>query len=241
MFLNESEAALDPAPVEYSQIDLTGDRPVFAQLFEAGRVYALASGHYVRWIKPLIDRMAGLVGLILTIPLMLIIGAAVWVAMGSPILLAQDRVGWQGRVFRLWKFRTMVPDRRTTQLEWVSEERRRTHKSADDPRITPLGRWLRAARLDEVPQFINVVTGDLSLVGPRPEMASVVAQYEPWQHRRHAIKPGLTGLWQISDRGNKLLRECTEMELAYLDEVSFRTDLQIILKTIPAMVRRQGI
>ena len=237
----ESEAAKDAALFQGSQLDLTGEAPVFGPLFDAARIYALPAGPYLRWIKPTLDRVGGLVALILTVPLMVIIGAAIWVAMGSPVIITQDRVGRQGKVFRLWKFRTMAPDRRIYQLEWVGENRRQTHKSAEDPRITPLGRWLRATRLDEIPQFVNVVTGHISLVGPRPEMVSVVGQYEPWQHRRHAVKPGITGLWQISDQGDKLLRECTEMELGYLDQVSISTDLKIILQTIPAMLGRKGI
>ena len=235
----ESEKNL--ALVQGSQLDLTGEAPVFGPLFDAAEIYALPARSYLRWIKPAIDWVGGFIALILTVPLMLIIGIAVWVAMGSPVIIAQDRVGRQGKVFRLWKFRTMAPDRRTDQLEWVGENRRQTHKSAKDPRITPLGRWLRATRLDEIPQFVNVVTGDISLVGPRPEMASVVGQYEPWQHRRHAVKPGITGLWQISDQGEKLLRDCTEMELEYLDKVSLLTDLKIIAQTIPAMFGRKGI
>ncbi|HUP18303.1 MAG TPA: sugar transferase [Acidimicrobiia bacterium] len=245
MVSKESEAALDAALGEISQVDsqvdLTGPSPTFAPLFDVARIYALPARPYLRWIKPTFDRVLGLVALVLAIPLIALIGAVIWVSMGSPVFLAQDRVGLRGKVFRLWKFRTMAPDRRTTQLELLGENRRRTHKSADDPRITTLGRWLRATRLDEIPQLVNVVSGDLSLVGPRPEMVAIVAQYEAWQHRRHAVKPGVTGLWQISDQGDKLLRDCTEMELAYLDQVSLRTDVQILLKTIPAMIKRQGI
>ena len=104
-----------------------------------------------------------------------------------------------------------------------------THKSAADPRITELGRWLRATRLDELPQLINVVRGDLSMVGPRPELVSVVYQeYEPWQHRRHAVKPGLTGMWQVAYWGDKRLHECTEFELQYLEQISIATDLRIL-------------
>ena len=241
MVSKESEAALDVVSLDNSQIDLTGGSPVVAPLFDADKTYALERDLYLHRIKPGIDRVFGLLALLIATPLLAVIAVVVWVAMGSPVLLAQDRVGHQGKVFRLWKFRTMVPDRRTYQMEWVGENRRQTHKSADDPRITPLGRWLRATRLDELPQFVNVVLGDLSLVGPRPEMVSVVAQYEAWQHRRHAVKPGITGLWQISDQGEKLLRDCTEMELVYLDRISLGTDLWIILRTLPAMFRRRGI
>lgn len=239
MATKESDAP--QVAVAGSQIDLIGEKPVVAPLLDAARTYSIPTGSYLRFVKPVLDRIGGLIALVIVSPLLLVIGTAVWVAMDSPVFLAQDRVGRHGKVFRLWKFRTMAPDRRVAQLEWVGEDRRQTHKSADDPRITRLGRWLRATRLDELPQFINVVLGDVSLVGPRPEMVSIVAEYEPWQHRRHAVKPGVTGLWQISDQGDQLLRDCTEMELEYLDTVSFATDLSIILRTLPAMARKAGI
>ena len=234
--IDAAQAALDGV-----YLDITGEIPVVAPLVDASRAFAFPSGIYVSYVKPMIDRVVGLIALVLCVPLYVVIGLAIWVAMDSPVFLAQERVGRRGQVFRLWKFRTMEPDRRTVQLNWVGEDRRKTHKSADDPRITGLGRWLRATRLDEIPQFLNVVLGDLSLVGPRPELLSVVAEYEPWQHRRHAVKPGVTGLWQISDTGDALLRDCTLMELAYLDEVSLKTDLSIIMRTFPAMLRRSGI
>ena len=234
--IDAAQAALDGV-----YLDITGEIPVVAPLVDATRAFAFPSGIYVSYVKPLIDRVVGLIALIFCIPLYVLIGTAIWVAMDSPVFIAQERVGRRGEVFRLWKFRTMEPDRRTVQLNWVGEDRRKTHKSAGDPRITGLGRWLRATRLDEIPQFLNVVMGDISLVGPRPELVSVVAEYEPWQHRRHAVKPGITGLWQITDTGDALLRECTEMELAYLDDLSFSNDLRIILRTLPAMLRKSGI
>lgn len=204
-------------------------------------IYSFSETFYSRWGKPLFDRVTGLIALIAVSPVLLLIATAVWLAMDSPIFFDQERVGRRGKVFRMWKFRTMAPDRRANRMEWIGPERRRTHKSAEDPRISALGRFLRATRIDELPQLINVVTGELSLVGPRPELVDIVAEYELWQHRRHAIKPGVTGLWQISDTGDALLRECTEMELQYLDQVSLRSDLKIILRTLPAMVRRAGI
>ena len=229
------------AVVDGIAVDITGETPVLAPLVDATLSFSTPPSIYANWVKPIIDRSVGLVALILCTPLYLVIGLAIWVAMDSPVFLAQDRVGRHGRVFRLWKFRTMEPDRRQTQLNWLGEDRRKTHKSAEDPRITALGRWLRATRLDELPQFLNVVLGDLSLVGPRPELATVVASYEPWQHRRHAVKPGLTGLWQISDRGDQLLRDCTKMELEYLENISISHDISILLRTLPAMLRKTGI
>ena len=215
--------------------------PAVTSLFDTTREFSQPSGAYLIWVKPALDRIGGSIALILAIPVLIVLGLSIWLSMGRPVFFAQERVGLQGQVFRLWKFRTMEPDRRTTKLRWIGEEKRKVHKSADDPRITPLGRWLRRTRLDEIPQLINVVMGDLSLVGPRPELVEVVAEYEPWQHRRHAVKPGITGLWQISDDGEKLLRECTALELEYLDEISLGKDLSIIFRTFPAMARRSGI
>lgn len=205
-------------------------------------VFELERSFYLDRVKPLIDFVFGLLALVVAAPLLLVIAVVLRIRMGPPVVLRQRRMGRLNVPFTLYKFRTMEPDQRTSQIAFVGHDRRVTHKSASDPRITDLGRWLRATRLDELPQLFNVVRGELSLVGPRPELVSVVHQeYEPWQHRRHAVKPGLTGIWQIADRGDKRLHECTEYELAYLDTVSMATDLRIMCQTVPALFRRDGI
>ena len=238
MISNARDAARATLPD--SVLDLSG-RYVELKPIDAASLFAIPSSTYLRLVKPMVDRLVGVVALLVAVPVLVMVGLAVWLAMDFPVLLGQERVGRHGRVFRMWKFRTMEEDRRRHQMNWVGEDRRKTHKSAADPRITKLGRFLRATRLDELPQFINVAKGDISLVGPRPELVSVVADYEPWQHRRHAVKPGITGLWQISDRGDKLLKDCTELELEYLDSVSFVTDVRILARTVPALMRRSGI
>ena len=238
---NEGETSVGPMVGTDLEVDLTGGSPAIAPLFDASQTYAMDRGLYLRVVKPSMDRVGALLALILVSPLIAIVAVAIFITMGSPVILRQQRVGLFGKAFTLYKFRTMAPDRRGSEAEIVGEDRRRTHKSADDPRITPLGRLLRRTRLDELPQFINVLRGDLSLVGPRPEMVSIVALYEPWQHRRHAVKPGITGLWQISETGDKLLFECTEMELEYLKDVSLSADFSIMLRTLPVMARRGGI
>ena len=238
---NEGEASVGPIAGADLEMDLTGGIPAIAPLFDASQVYAMRRDFYLRIVKPFLDRVGGLVGLIVVSPVIAVVAMAILITMGFPVILRQKRVGLFGKVFTLYKFRTMAPDRRGSAAGFVGDNRRLTHKSANDPRITPLGRLLRRTRLDELPQFINVLRGDLSLVGPRPEMVSIVAQYEPWQHRRHAVKPGITGLWQISDTGDKLLFECTEMELEYLEYVSLSADLSIMLRTLPVMARRGGI
>jgi len=205
-------------------------------------IFHIEKGFYLNWVKPPIDVLLGLIGVVIAIPLLLAIGFSVWYTMGSPVVLKQTRMGRFNVPFTLYKFRTMDPDRRSREIQFVGRDRRVTHKSATDPRITEIGRLLRATRLDELPQLFNIVLGDLSMVGPRPELVSVIRdEYEPWQYRRHAVKPGLTGVWQVSDRGDQRLHECTELELSYLNDVSLGTDLRIMAATLPAVLRRSGI
>jgi lipopolysaccharide/colanic/teichoic acid biosynthesis glycosyltransferase len=196
---------------------------------------------YETYLKPVLDRLGGILLVVLTSPLLLVGAVAVRRTMGSPVFLRQERVGQSGAVFTIYKFRTMEPDRRVQDLPMIGGDRRRTHKHPNDPRLTPVGRFLRKWSLDELPQFWNVVRGDMSLVGPRPEMPAIVAGYEPWQHARHWVKPGITGLWQISERGDRMMHECTETDLVYLDEISLKSDLKILALTpLAALGLRRG-
>lgn len=200
-----------------------------------------ALSHYERYYKPVVDRAAAMVLLALTLPIAVAIAVVIRATMGGPVILRQERVGRAGKVFTLYKFRTMEADRRSNDIPYIGEDRRRTHKHPDDPRITEVGRFLRVWSLDELPQFLNVLKGDMSLVGPRPEMVGIVATYEDWQHRRHDVKPGITGLWQISERGDKALHECTESDIAYLNQMSMWTDLKILALTpLAALGVRRG-
>jgi lipopolysaccharide/colanic/teichoic acid biosynthesis glycosyltransferase len=163
---------------------------------------------------------------------------AVRVSLGTGVVFTQDRIGQGGLPFRIYKFRTMHPSRRREHRPFEGEDRRLTHKHPDDPRLSAVGRLLRRLSLDELPQLINIVKGDMSLVGPRPELVSIVDGYEPWQHRRHSVKPGLTGLWQVSAR-ERPMHESTDIDLEYVDAISFRTDVSILLRTIPAALGRK--
>lgn len=209
----------------------------------AGQVVALlpqpapgrTKGAYVRIVKPAADRVVSLVALAIAALPMAVIALIVAASMGRPVLFRQRRVGRGGQEFDVLKFRTMRPDRRAVSLD-VIHDRRVTHKSDRDPRHTRIGRVLRRYSLDELPQLFNVLRGDMSIVGPRPELESVVATYPVGLERRHVVKPGLTGLWQINARGDGPMHEHGEWDLAYVERVSLRTDLEIILRTPKAML-----
>lgn len=145
-----------------------------------------------------------------------------------------------GRPFTMYKFRSMEPDRRKSQQPFEGRDRRTCHKRDDDPRHTPCGRFLRRGSFDELPQLWNIVKGEMSLVGPRPELPHIVARYEPWQHRRHDVKPGLTGFWQVSDRAGGLAYESVGLDLDYIRRMSFWTDCGVLLRTVPVTLRRTG-
>lgn len=197
---------------------------------------------YERLVKPVFDRMGAAVLLLLLAPVMLLAALVVFLRLGSPVLFRQERVGLGGEVFNVLKFRTMQPDRRKAAVHYVGPERRVCHKDPHDPRLDGYGRFLRATSLDELPQLFNVLRGQMSLVGPRPELVDIVERhYEPWQHVRHTVKPGLTGLWQVTARanGNGLMHEFTELDIRYVQEVTARADLAILLRTVPAVMGRQ--
>jgi lipopolysaccharide/colanic/teichoic acid biosynthesis glycosyltransferase len=193
------------------------------------------SGAYIRVVKPLLDRALAAGALVVAAVPMAVIAGVVALTMGRPVLFRQQRIGLDGEPFEVLKFRTMRPDRRATRLD-VIHDRRRTHKSTHDPRHTAIGRFLRRYSLDELPQLVNVVRGEMSMVGPRPELVSVVERYPPTLHQRHYVRPGLTGLWQISARGSGPMHENGRWDLTYVEQVSLRTDLRILARTPAAML-----
>lgn len=195
---------------------------------------------YERLFKPVIDRVLAAVLLVVLSPILLVVGVMVAISLGRPIVLRQRRVGRNGERFVLHKFRTMHPDRRAPGRPFEGDDRRRTHKHPDDPRLTRVGHTLRKWSLDELPQLWDVILGTLSIVGPRPEMESIVANYEPWQHARHAVKPGLTGLWQVKARGDGEMHEHTDLDIEYAQNVTLRGDLKIMALTLPAILTRKG-
>jgi lipopolysaccharide/colanic/teichoic acid biosynthesis glycosyltransferase len=189
---------------------------------------------YPRLGKPVLDRVGAVIIGLVALPITVLIALVIRLTLGSPVLYVQERVGRHGKRFRMYKFRTMRTDRRRDQRPFPGPDRRVRHKTATDPRHTTVGMFLRRRSLDEIPQLWNVLLGHMSLVGPRPELPSVVAGYGPWQHQRHLCKPGITGLWQVSARNNgdgSLMCEHTEFDLEYLRVMSLRSDLAILWKT----------
>jgi lipopolysaccharide/colanic/teichoic acid biosynthesis glycosyltransferase len=193
-------------------------------------------GFYERIVKRLLDILICVTCSVVVLPLLFVIGVALYVTMGSPVIFCQQRVGLNGKVFTILKFRTMIPDRRKNVGGYYGPERRQRHKSPNDPRVTPIGRFLRKWSLDELPQFWNVLRGEMTLVGPRPELLEIVQQYQPWQHRRHDVKPGLTGLWQVSGLRDGLMHEHVELDLDYIEQMSFKTDMWILFRTAAALM-----
>jgi exopolysaccharide biosynthesis polyprenyl glycosylphosphotransferase len=192
--------------------------------------------------KRAIDLIVASTALVVFAPLLALIAVAIFVSDGRPILFAQPRVGLNGRTFILRKFRTMVPDaeRRLSELADLNEREGPVFKVSSDPRITSFGRRLRATSLDELPQLWNVLRGDMSLVGPRPALQSEVEKYDPWHRRRLSMKPGMTGLWQVTNRNEKRFDSWVARDLEYIDSWSLWHDLKILCRTIPAVIRLTG-
>ena len=192
--------------------------------------------------KGLFDRCAAAVALILLAPLLVAVGLAIRLADGGPALFTQTRVGKDGRVFKIFKFRTMVVDaeQRKVQLLGSSDTNGVLFKLREDPRVTAMGTRLRRWSIDELPQLINVLLGEMSLVGPRPAVPDEVAQYAEHVHRRLAVKPGLTGLWQVNGRSDLSWDESVRLDLRYVENWSFALDLQILWKTIWALAYGAG-
>ena len=180
--------------------------------------------------------------LLLGLPLWICIACAIQINSRGPIIYGQKRVGLNGQEFDFYKFRSMYQDadRVLAALIAKNEAQGPLFKMKDDPRRTPVGRFLRRTSLDEFPQLINVLKGEMSLVGPRPPLPREVAQYEEWQKGRLAIKPGLTGLWQVRGRSDLTFDEGVLMDLYYIENWSLRLYFQILFRTIPAVLLRRG-
>jgi exopolysaccharide biosynthesis polyprenyl glycosylphosphotransferase len=193
-------------------------------------------------LKDLFDRTAAAAALIVLAPLMTAIALAIRSAGAGPVLFTQTRVGKDGRTFKIYKFRTMVVDaeKLIAELRAKNEHDGVLFKMREDPRITRVGARLRKWSLDELPQLFNILLGEMSLVGPRPALPDETARYAAHVHRRLAVRPGLTGLWQVSGRSDLSWEESVRLDLRYVENWSFALDLQILWKTFSVIFRGSG-
>ena len=193
--------------------------------------------------KRLLDYFCGLIGFILLCVMYPFIAAAIKLDSPGPVFYTQLRMGKNGRIFKIFKFRTMISDAENHKKELMNKNEMNglMFKMKNDPRITKVGRFLRKTSLDEFPQFINVIKGEMSLVGTRPPTLDEAALYEPWQRRRISMKPGITGLWQVSGR-NKIndFNEVVKLDLQYIDKWRFINDIRIIMMTLWVVLKRKG-
>jgi exopolysaccharide biosynthesis polyprenyl glycosylphosphotransferase len=193
--------------------------------------------------KRLIDIIGATALLILLSPLMLFIALLIKLTSPGPVFFVQERLGLNKRRFPMFKFRTMVTDaeERQKDVEALNEASGPVFKIRNDPRVTPLGRWLRKTSLDEVPQLFNVLRGEISLVGPRPMSLRDFERFDEfWFNRRFSVKPGITCIWQVSGRSNTSFDRWIRQDLEYIDNWSLALDLKLLLKTIPAVLRGTG-
>ena len=195
-----------------------------------------------RVLKRMLDVLASAAALWVLAPFLCLVGVLIKLTSSGPVFFRQLRVGQHGRLFNILKFRSMVSGAGALQkaLEEKNEQSGPVFKIRKDPRITPLGRILRRYSIDELPQLINVLRGDMTLVGPRPPVPKEVAQYEPWQLRRLSVVPGLTCIWQVSGRNEIDFRDWMYLDLRYIDTWSLGQDLNLLLKTVPAVVAGRG-
>jgi exopolysaccharide biosynthesis polyprenyl glycosylphosphotransferase len=192
--------------------------------------------------KRLFDLVVALLVVLIGVPVWLAIAAAIKVSSRGPILYSQERVGVQGSRFGMYKFRSMYVDADAKLAEVMSgnEASGPLFKMKDDPRVTPVGKWLRKFSLDEIPQILNVLRGDMSLVGPRPPLAREVSSYSMHDWRRMEVVPGMTGLWQVSGRSSLTFDEMVRLDLFYIENWSVSLDITLIFRTIPAVLFARG-
>ncbi len=185
---------------------------------------------YCNYLKRILDISICIIGLIFISPILLLVALLVKIKLGSPIIFKQERPGLHGEIFKLYKFRTMT-----------NEKNDSGELLDDDIRLTDFGKKLRASSLDELPEIFNIIRGDMSIVGPRPLMVKYLTLYSKEQKRRHDVRPGLTGLAQISGRNAITWTERFNKDIEYVDNISLKLDMYIFFKTIYYVLKREGI
>jgi len=187
-------------------------------------------GPYERFIKRGLDAFLATGALIVLSPVLLVTAILVRVKLGAPVLFCQERPGRDGKIFKLYKFRTMLPPK-----DGVIDP------AQDAARLTPFGKKLRSTSLDELPELINMIKGDMAVVGPRPPLVQYLSRYNAHQARRHEVRPGFTGLAQVHGRNSISWEEKFDWDVKYVDHITFKGDVKIILETVRTVLKREGI
>jgi exopolysaccharide biosynthesis polyprenyl glycosylphosphotransferase len=203
---------------------------------------APAFSYYQHLTKRAFDLIVGSIITLLCLPFMAVIAIAIKLDSPGPIIFTQKRLGENGRLFTMYKFRSMLADAEEQHAKMIhyNKEGRVIHKVPNDPRVTRVGTFIRRTSIDELPQLFNVLKGDMSLVGPRPELPWLVEKYEPWQRKRFAVPQGITGWWQINGRSDQPMHLNTDLDLFYIRNYSIMLDLYILWRTIGAVLKRKG-
>lgn len=196
-----------------------------------------------KMLKRIMDILVSVLMLVMGFPFFLLVSGLIKLTDGGPVFFRQTRAGLNGRVFQMLKFRSMVVDAEKKRDALLESSRNRgciTFKLENDPRVTWIGRWLRRSSIDEMPQLWNVIKGEMSLVGPRPPLPYEVMQYSPLERKRLDVKPGLTCLWQVNGRSDLSFSHQALLDIAYINNRSFRLDVEILMRTIPVVLTGRG-
>ncbi len=231
--LSESEPSKD-VPVELTEVQVGAQEDVIS--------FPIRDPWFYRLSKRILDLVLSSLGILLFLPLMIPLAIMIRLESNGPIFFRQIRVGKNRRHFICYKFRSMVAEAEELkdEISYMNEAEGPMFKIRNDPRITPLGSFLRRSSLDELPQLFNVFKGDMSIVGPRPQIPSEVERYQPWHYRRLEVTPGITCLWQISGRSAIGFEEWMRLDTEYVKMRGFLFDMKIILFTLPAIIARRG-
>lgn len=187
-------------------------------------------GPYEKYVKRPQDFLCALIAMIVLLPVLIMTAILVRIKLGSPVIFQQERPGRDGKVFKLYKFRTMLPPNEG-----------QTDPKYDAQRLTPFGKKLRSTSLDELPELFNMLKGDMSMVGPRPLLVQYLSRYSPHQARRHEVRPGFTGLAQVNGRNSISWEEKFDWDVKYVDHITFLGDWKIVFQTIKTVLKREGI
>ncbi|MET0930631.1 MAG: exopolysaccharide biosynthesis polyprenyl glycosylphosphotransferase, partial [Aeromicrobium sp.] len=240
--------ALETLPVELSvvaEMDGVVPRRVTPRVLGRRLTFSVRPGRPplpAVWVKALVDRLAAALLLVVLSPMLLLAGILIRLDSPGPVVFRQTRVGLDGRPFTIFKLRTMWVDAETrlAELTAMDEGAGPLFKMARDPRTTRVGRTLRRTSIDEVPQLLNVLRGEMSLIGPRPGLPVETMTYDEWVHRRLRVKPGMTGAWQVGGRSNLSWTDSVRLDIDYVDNARLRDDLKIAMKTARVVISRDG-